>query len=413
MNTKKRTPKFIQIHTLRSFPSALLNRDDTGLAKRLPFAGTMRTRISSQCLKRHWRVADGTWSLNELSLPRATRTRRVFAEIYKSLVSGSSTELISEEIAQTVVETLEAALFQKSKGSAAKSEKSETGTDWSKHEMSQAVLFGHNEIEYLKKRALEISKGATNAKEAKKLAEELLKSEKDNFREFAKSIQLPGGLESALFGRMVTSDVLANMDAAIHVAHAFTVHENEIENDYLTVVDDLKCGGSSSEQGSGGIFDTELTSGLYYGYVVIDVPLLVSNIIGCRPEEWDSTAHNREVAGLVVKHLLHLIAKETPGAKKGSTAPYSWAEFTMVELGLRQPRTLANAFRDPVRGTVSSAVKRLNNHLGELDECYGRHEARGVSQTARVSEYSDETTKLFKFDDLADWVCDAITKAEV
>ena len=48
-------PRFIQIHTLHTYPAALLNRDDAGLAKRLPLGGTVRTRISSQCLKRHWR----------------------------------------------------------------------------------------------------------------------------------------------------------------------------------------------------------------------------------------------------------------------------------------------------------------------------------------------------------------------
>ena len=48
-------PRFLQIHTLHSYPAALLNRDDSGLAKRMPFGGAVRTRISSQCLKRHWR----------------------------------------------------------------------------------------------------------------------------------------------------------------------------------------------------------------------------------------------------------------------------------------------------------------------------------------------------------------------
>ena len=30
-------PRFIQIHTLHNYPAALLNRDDAGLAKRLPY----------------------------------------------------------------------------------------------------------------------------------------------------------------------------------------------------------------------------------------------------------------------------------------------------------------------------------------------------------------------------------------
>ena len=51
------TARFIQIHWLTSYPGALLNRDDAGLGKRLPFGGTTRGRVSSQSLKRHWRLA--------------------------------------------------------------------------------------------------------------------------------------------------------------------------------------------------------------------------------------------------------------------------------------------------------------------------------------------------------------------
>ena len=49
-------PRFLQVHTLHNYPAALLNRDDAGLAKRLPYGDKVRTRISSQCLKRHWQI---------------------------------------------------------------------------------------------------------------------------------------------------------------------------------------------------------------------------------------------------------------------------------------------------------------------------------------------------------------------
>ena len=79
---------------------------------------------------------------------------------------------------------------------------------------------------------------------------------------------LPAGLTSALFGRMVTSDTDANIAAPVHVAHAFTVHAEEAESDYFTAVDDL----SGEDPGADTIQETELTSGLFYGYVVIDIP---------------------------------------------------------------------------------------------------------------------------------------------
>ena len=76
-------------------------------------------------------------------------------------------------------------------------------------------------------------------KAAEEAAKAWSKSTKANMKELREGCALPGGLIGALFGRMVTSDVEANIDAAIHVAHAFTVHEEESESDYFTVVDDL------------------------------------------------------------------------------------------------------------------------------------------------------------------------------
>ena len=41
-----------EMHMLKNYPPVNLNRDDTGAPKTCMFGGTMRGRISSQCLKR-------------------------------------------------------------------------------------------------------------------------------------------------------------------------------------------------------------------------------------------------------------------------------------------------------------------------------------------------------------------------
>src|SRR5208282_6285288 len=97
----------------------------------------------------------------------------------------------------------------------------------------------------------------------------------------------------------------ANIEAALHVAHAITVHRAEKELDLVTVADDLK---SSDDAGAAGIFDSELTSGVYYGYAVIDVPGLVSNLSGVPAKEWLSPQTSREMAAEVAARLVQLIA---------------------------------------------------------------------------------------------------------
>ena len=389
-------PRFIQIHTLHNYPGALLNRDDAGLAKRLPYGDAVRTRISSQCLKRHWRVAEDHFSLASLGVPMAVRSRQTLDLIRKKLIEAG----LSEALAQSAGEGLrDAGLLDKGGKESKGKEALETG---------QAVLMGYAEIDYLVKRCADLAQENTEAKALKTAIAKFLqdKNEKKNIE----ALKHGSGLESALFGRMVTSDVLASRDAAVYVAHAFTVHEAQVENDYFTVVDDLLR--EAGELGSAGIFDTELASGLYYGYVVVDVPQLIANLEGEAAKDWAKLpSEKRELAGRVVQHLLHLIATVSPGAKRGSTAPFDWAKFLLVEVGDWQPRSLAGAFQNalPTDHTAlrETAVQMLAVEIGKLDKAYGATLDRRFLALDKVAV--PNATEL-PLNDLATWVQAYITQ---
>ena len=361
------TPKFIQIHFLAAWPGALLNRDDAGLAKRLPFGGATRTRISSQCQKRHWRMADDPRALHALAAERGVEGTRS-----KITIERSVTGPLRARFDKDAVDAVELAFLTKFYGKNAKDK-----------QQRQALLFGRPEIDWMRGEAERLLAESGTATAAKAAAEIWVKEEKNNLNQLKDQAVLHASLEAALFGRMVTSDPRANTDAAIHVAHAFTVHEEQPELDYFTVVDDLSDRSLGDDAGAAGVFDTELTSGLYYGYVVVDVPLLVSNLTGCARGDWTGD-HDRDLAARVVENLVHLVAEVSPGAKKGSTAPYSRAELVLVEAGDRQPRTLANAFRDPVpladpgsnRGLGYRTAETLLKHLSAMDDAYATGEAR-------------------------------------
>jgi len=396
------TPRFLQIHTLQSYPAVLLNRDDSGLAKRLPFGGTTRTRVSSQCLKRHWRTADDEWALKVIGVPMAKRSRYIVERgIMEPLLQAG----ISREIAESIADGFLKGLFQES-AKRAKAKKDAAANDFDA-QTRQAVLFGQPEIDYLQNKAAEIARDADSAKAATDLCDAFFKDKA--LRANIKAMQHHAGLESALFGRMVTSDLIANTDAAIHVAHAFTVHEEESESDYFTVVDDLKDRADGDDAGSAGIFDMELTSGLFYSYVVVDVPALVSNLEGCKADEWLADGADRGLAGKAVEHLTHLIATVSPGAKLGSTAPYGYASLMLIEAGARQPRSLANAFRDAVdlrQGETEAAARdRLSSYLNKVDMAYGRNEARRFMSLDETDIPGAERQSL---DDLARWAATTV-----
>ena len=383
------TPKFLQIHTLHSYPAALLNRDDSGLAKRLPFGAAVRTRISSQCLKRHWRVAQDEFSLGNIAgSTSALRSRNLVER--KVIAPLKDTGNFSEEVLKSVEDAFNIGVY-------GRSGTSEAGR--------QPLLLGLPEVEHLHQRAAAIcTEHSGDAKAAGEAATALFnarRGEGSNFRALLDTARLPAGLESALFGRMVTSDPGANIDAAIHVAHAFTVHREESESDYFSVVDDLQR--DDEDAGAAHIGDMELTAGLFYGYVVVDVPALVSNLEGCPPGEWQSA--DRELATRVVEHLLHLIATVTPGAKLGSTAPYACADLVLVEAGNRQPRSLANAYRDPARPQVEEAARKLSDHLEKLDNAYGGKEVR---RFVSVEDCAIPGAERLCLDDLASWAAQAV-----
>jgi CRISPR system Cascade subunit CasC len=272
------------------------------------------------------------------------------------------------------------------------------------------VLLGKAEIDYLVNRCTELAKEHSDEEALREAVKSWLK-DKEEKKNIA-VMKHGSGLESALFGRMVTSDVLASRDASVYVGHAFTVHEAQVENDYFTVVDDLLQ--ESGELGSAGIFDTELASGLYYGYVVVDVRQLVENLEGLEAKTTfaeDTTEEKRELAARVVKHLLHLIATVSPGAKRGSTAPFDWAKFMLVEAGDWQPRSLASAFQDALtltdneKGLRMRAMERIGREIAAMDDAYGMLSAR---RFLSLDEVAVPRADRINLEQLGQWVEEVI-----
>jgi len=347
---------FLQIHFLTSYHASLLNRDDAGLAKRIVFGEAPRLRVSSQSQKRHWRQ----WmAAQDLPTPSALRTRHVFdREVKPQLVAAGVDADWAEELVQALAQRL-----LHSAGDNKPLEKDLT--------MRQPVLFGRPEVNYFV-RILREAAALDDKQAALKHVEKTVTEGRPNFQALMRQAGAENpavGFEGAMFGRFVTSDILARVDAPVHVAHAFTTHALDTEVDFFTVVDDLA---SSEEQGAAHANDMELGAGIFYGYVVVDVPLLVSNLTGADPKAW--TQQDLEPARQLLDVFVHAVAQVSPGAKLGSTAPYARAECVVLEAGTAQPRSLANSFLKPVRldrDPMQGSVDAMAQYMTALDEMYG------------------------------------------
>lgn len=343
------TGDMVQVHLLTAYPAALLNRDDAGLAKRLPFGGAVRTRVSSQCLKKHWREAELLTGLGKM----AYRSTRIFERIVAERLRARHPEL-DPEVAEAVAGYLMTlTLSSRDGGNPANPD----------HPMQtkQVVILTKAEVDFIGTLGDDIVARLAGVEPPTK-PDDVKKHAPLDDKEVRKALPaLPASLDTALFGRMVTSDLFARVDAAVSVAHAFTTHAEEAETDYFTAVDTLKD--AEDDAGAGLIQDTELTSGVYYLYAVIDMKQLQDNLVGFEPAFAERLAAN----------LVEAMATVSPGAKRGSTAPYAYAELVLLERGESQPRTLANAFLEPVKANgaqlmlaSASALLEYRDRLGAM-----------------------------------------------
>lgn len=405
--------RFLQIHTLTSYPAALLNRDDAGFAKRIPFGGATRTRVSSQCLKRHWRTFDGPGALSEVGIDLSVRSRQTFERfVYDPLVA--------EGLDAAAAEAITGALMAVVLGESPKAKKKRDEADGPALRTGQITVLGRTELDYLRGVALDVAIDLDTSLDADKLrkaAEAALK--KHLGREGKKNLEAmraAAGLDAAMFGRMTTGDLLARTDAAVQVAHSFTVHAEMSESDYFSAVDDLLGTGDNADEtrGSGHIGSNELNSGLFYGYAVVDIGLLMENL---GPGSAGSTNdEDRKLAAEVVARLVRLIATVSPGAKLGSTAPYAYSSLVLVEAGDAQPRSLANAFLRPVSCRTSpldNSLVALAGHLGDLDRVYEGGERRQTVGLGDVAGFVQgvAVTDAGSMSALANWAAAQVLEA--
>jgi CRISPR system Cascade subunit CasC len=322
--------RFVQLHVLTSYPPSNLNRDDLGRPKSALVGGVARLRASSQSLKRAWRTS--TLFKEALDGHIGIRTKEMGVRIFEDLKSGGVGDKQAREWARMI-----AGCFGK-----LKSEKS-TAKGEDLH-IEQLAHFGPEE------------EAAVRA-----LVDTLTKSNAAPEESQLKLLRHPSSaVDIAMFGRMLAAAPSFSVEAAVQVAHAFTVHRASAEDDFFTAVDDLNRG--DEDAGAGHIGDAGFGAGVYYLYICINRHLLDSNLGG------DMSLRNRALAA-----LLESVTKVAPTGKQNSFASRAYASYVLAEKGDQQPRSLSLAFVKPVAGTnvIQDAIGTLDDKLRKMDQVYG------------------------------------------
>ncbi len=335
-----------EIHMIKNYPPTNLNRDDTGAPKTCMFGGVMRGRISSQCLKRSWRKSDlFRDAIGEAGL--GIRTRKL-----PQLVADVLRERgVSEEYLEILMPKLSA--FGNKDGNENKKG----------NYTAQMVFYAPQDIAAVADAVERKLADCSSAKEVKSLKGKEL-------QECVTGADVrPVTLDIALFGRMVTSNAFANVEAAMQVAHAISTNKVMMESDYYTAMDDLLRGDTLEESGSGMIGDIDYDSSCYYLYASLDTDALRDNL-----------KHAEDPDGLVRKAipaLLRTMALTNPSGKQNSFAGHVLPSAMLVDCKTDKiPVSLVNAFvkpavADPSGDLVQSSIESLVKQSDEIDQAFG------------------------------------------
>lgn len=323
--------RFIQLHLLTSYPPSNLNRDDTGRPKSALVGDAARLRVSSQSQKRAWRTSEAF----EIALAGhlGTRTKRIGKEAFDALKQAGVAEKAAREWAKAI-----AACFGKAKSD----KKSEYDEDLEIEQLAHISPEERGAVDALVKLCAE--RGSEPAKEELSL-----------LRKPRQAVDI------AMFGRMLADSPEFNMEAAVQVSHAITVHKSAVEDDYFSAIDDLNRG----ESGASHIGERGYGAGLFYLYLCINRELLRENLGG-----------DDALTGKALEALIHAVTKVSPTGMQNSFASRAYASYVLAEKGDQQPRSLVQAFLKPVKpfedeDMLEKAVKAIEKRRDNFDRVYG------------------------------------------
>jgi len=322
--------KYLQLHLLTAYPPSNLNRDDLGRPKTAVVGGRTRLRISSQCLKRTWRTSPVF--KESLADHVGIRTKELGRQVFERMISAGASKKDALEWT---------ALIASQFGKLKKGKEEDPGQGL---EIEQLAFFSPSEVQAIEKLA-------------DQLVDEKRAPSEDELNLLRKTTN---AVDVAMFGRMLADKPGFNIEAAVQVAHAITVHEVAVEDDFFTAVDDLNK--RDENLGAGHMGSVEFGAGLFYQYICVDRGLLLENLDG-----------DAQLAAKGLRALVEAAAKTSPTGKQSTFASRAYASVVLAEKGDQQPRSLSLAFLEPIAGRnpLEDATHVLLETRAKMDGVYG------------------------------------------
>ena len=397
----------LNLHVLFSFAAGNPNRDDAGSPKAVSYGGSTRSRISSQAMTRPKRLHFEA----ETSGERTQRSALVGAEIARlaeAILTGHGTA-IDEKMRSTLLKSATKSalsLVMDPVKAAKKAEALTTGV------AGKGAATGADSDPTTKTEEAEAGDTLVWLAESEmnEAAEKLAKKFDESIdpAEFVHAHKTES-LSIAAFGRMFAQRPDLQNEAAVQRSHAFTTHENEVEVDYFTAVDDLR----TADQGAGHINMTMLTGGVYYWHCNIDARQLFATWSGATKDG----ARDKLVA------LFSALFEALPTGKQNTTGYQGLPSFVLA-VPARSAVSLQTAFETPVpaggTGYLLPSTKALLEEHMMVCQAKPSHfgpaavavASTAVAEALDKAQSDDAAIAPMNLDELAAWCANQVLTEE-
>ena len=361
---------YVDIHVIQSLPPSCINRDDSGSPKSAVYGSVRRLRVSSQSWKRAVRL----YFKNHLNTSNlGTRTKHL-AQIIATQI-GEIDSGLSETALTLAIKAINAA--------ADKNKKIIAVDNKGNFKKESTPLFFASPEQVRRTAELVVTSQQTGKRLSKKEVQQTLSAQ--------------SGIDIALFGRMVASTPVLNVDAACQVAHAISTHAAENEYDFFTAVDDEKSRSEEEDAGAGMMGTVEFSSATMYRYATINVDLLRHNL-------GDSEATLKALEVFIRGFCLSM-----PTGKQNTFANRTVPESIVVTVREDQPVSLVGAFEEavPAEGThgyVDRSVKALARHAATIENNYSLTPLRSLVVALTDNDVIASLGERVSFKDLPEQV---------
>ena len=365
---------YVDIHVIQSLPPSCINRDDSGSPKSAVYGSVRRLRVSSQSWKRAVRL----YFKNHLNTSNlGTRTKHL-AQIIATQI-GEIDSGLSETALTLAIKAINAA--------ADKNKKIIAVDNKGNFKKESTPLFFASPEQVRRTAELVVTSQQTGKRLSKKEVQQTLSAQ--------------SGIDIALFGRMVASTPVLNVDAACQVAHAISTHAAENEYDFFTAVDDEKSRSEEEDAGAGMMGTVEFSSATMYRYATVNADMLRHNL------------GNGEAALRALEVFIRGFCLSMPTGKQNTFANRTVPEAVVVTVREDQPVSLVGAFEEAVpanaaRGYVARSVEALARHAATIEDNYGLEPLRSFVVALTDSNAVASLGERVSFTDLPERVREVV-----